>query len=231
MRWLWQIYEPEVRGTWSGGSNISGDEIALCNIRNDDFERSYAIRWLTSLIGHVEELEQIQLSERYTALLECQDSTVETLIANAASLLAACAGTASSGQVTRSYKFSVASSSFSNASLALTSSGYSDGAMSISVSLTDVPLENGDYSSVGAQTWGSAVVLSRLILEEPGPAAFGLPLGSIPPESSVELELKQDRICECDTTSDNSRAQKFRVLELGAGTGLVGPFSSTSSST
>jgi len=60
------------------------------------------------------------------------------------------------------------------------------------VQLTDVALRNDDFGSVGAQTWGSACVLAEMIAEEP--ARFGV-------GSSSEMVL--------------------RVLELGAGTGLV----------
>ena len=66
---------------------------------------------------------------------------------------------------------------------------------SVRVQLTDVALRNDDFGSVGAQTWGSACVLADMIAEEP--ARFGL-------------------------GADHSKAARVRVLELGAGTGLVG---------
>jgi predicted nicotinamide N-methyase len=64
----------------------------------------------------------------------------------------------------------------------------------VQILLNDAPLENQDYSSVGAQTWGGACVLAELIVEDP--ASFGMP--------------------------EHSDKTTFRVLELGAGTGLVG---------
>ncbi|RXW23007.1 hypothetical protein EST38_g2849 [Candolleomyces aberdarensis] len=66
------------------------------------------------------------------------------------------------------------------------------------VKLRDVPLDNQDYGSVGAQTWGGACVLSEMVCEDP--ERFGLVRSSMP-------------------TSSNSHP--FRILELGAGTGLV----------
>ncbi len=60
----------------------------------------------------------------------------------------------------------------------------------IQVQLTDVPLENQDFGSVGAQTWGGACVLAE-----------GHRGGS-----------------GCFWTA---RVGRKRVLELGAGTGLV----------
>lgn len=62
----------------------------------------------------------------------------------------------------------------------------------INVTLNDAPLENQHFESVGAQTWGGACVLSELVAERP--AAFGLFRG---------------------------KGDRMRVLELGAGTGLV----------
>jgi hypothetical protein len=65
---------------------------------------------------------------------------------------------------------------------------------SVRVQLTDVALRNDDFGSVGAQTWGSACVLAEMIAEEP--ARFGFELGG-------------------------TGEKAVRVLELGAGTGLV----------
>ncbi|KAJ7083276.1 putative methyltransferase-domain-containing protein [Mycena crocata] len=62
----------------------------------------------------------------------------------------------------------------------------------ISITLRDIPLA-GDIASVGAQTWGGACVLAELISTQP-----------------AEFCLSGDR------------GAPLRVLELGAGTGLVG---------
>ncbi|KAH9046827.1 putative methyltransferase-domain-containing protein [Lactarius hengduanensis] len=70
------------------------------------------------------------------------------------------------------------------------------GSVPVRVQLTDVALRNDDFGSVGAQTWGSACVLAEMIVEEP--ARFGL--GGGPPDAAAAM---------------------VRVLELGAGTGLV----------
>lgn len=136
-------------------------------LRTDAFERTYAIKWLTALIGHFSSTE------------ECDHPLgghhVEDLIQDAASLLAICAGTASAGIICRTFTFE---SRFG----------------SVTVNLTDAPLENQDYGSVGAQTWGGACVLAEMITDKP--ENFGL--------------LEQ-----------NVSTSKLRILELGAGTGLV----------
>lgn len=67
----------------------------------------------------------------------------------------------------------------------------------IKVDLRDVPLENQDFASVGSQTWGASFVLTEQITQSP--------------HRFVPHNILQGRP-EC---------HPFRVLELGAGTGLV----------
>ncbi|ETW77851.1 hypothetical protein HETIRDRAFT_387896 [Heterobasidion irregulare TC 32-1] len=176
LRYLRLVYSPEVRGsrrvnrkTHSQSSSLrSGtdrDE-ELGALRSDAFERSYAIRWLTSLIAQVEVME----------LEGSSDSTsFESIIQTAASLLSICAGTSAAGSVTRSFSF-----------------GHGTG--EVTVQLTDAPLENQDFGTVGVQTWGSACVLAEMLVEMP--EHFDLNLGHV-------------------------TGERLRVLELGAGTGLV----------
>lgn len=214
---LRQIYNPEVRGIWSDEPNSEEEIDVLTELRQDDFERLYAIRWLTSLIGLAEELDsrqpQCEVSNNET--LEHEDDSVQALIASTASLLAACAGTASSGSVMRTYNFSVATPLRLGAPTYPPEKDSTVEIIKTSLSLSDAPLENGDYASVGAQTWGAAVVLSKLILENPGPSAFGIPLGQ------VNCTFHEMGHASSDHNSGGDRQRKFRVLELGAGTGLV----------
>ncbi|KAJ2913178.1 hypothetical protein MD484_g7235, partial [Candolleomyces efflorescens] len=107
----------------------------------------------------------------------------EDVLSDASALLALCAGTASAGTLHRTFHFPCTSSRTGG-----------DATGNISVTLRDVPLDNHDYGSVGAQTWGGACVLSEMVCEDP--ARFGLAQSSC---------------------SDRS----LRILELGAGTGLV----------
>ncbi|KAI0042719.1 hypothetical protein FA95DRAFT_1564049 [Auriscalpium vulgare] len=155
LQYLRLIYNPEVRGSRRvskssrtiASTSSSSSPASLDALRADAFERSHALRWLTSLLAH---------------------TTDEALLARAAALLAACAGTSGAGTVARTFAFG-----------------------DVAVQLTDAPLDNGDFGTVGAQTWGSACVLAEMAVE--APAAFGL----------------------------DAAAGRLRVLELGAGTGLV----------
>ncbi|EIW85924.1 hypothetical protein CONPUDRAFT_86138 [Coniophora puteana RWD-64-598 SS2] len=180
--YLYTLYRPEVHGSRrrrqirQAGPEAELD--ALEAIRADDFERTYTLRWLTSLIGLAEEEGSIPTPARTPAT---SPSLTSVLIERAASLLAICAGTASAGTLTRAFTFS------------------SPGG-DVSIQLTDIPLINADYTSVGAQTWGGACVLSDLIAERPD--AFGLGLNG-------------------GGCQGNEGGRSLRVLELGAGTGLV----------
>lgn len=70
--------------------------------------------------------------------------------------------------------------------------GDVSGRTSITAELNDAPLSSTDHSSVGLQSWASSIIFARMLCHDPG--SFGL-----------------------KTTS----ARTLRVLELGAGTGLL----------
>ncbi|EJC98592.1 uncharacterized protein FOMMEDRAFT_136829 [Fomitiporia mediterranea MF3/22] len=176
IKYLRFLYNPEVRGSrrrklTSLGTKESKTADRLKIIRADAFEQSHAIRWLTALVARGDNL----------ILTELDSEARECLVEDAAALLAACAGTASSGPITRSYTF-----------------GPSPLGEEVSLKLRDAPIENGDYGTVGAQTWGGACVIADMILEDPD--RFGLPLYG----------------------SRKKMGEPFRIIELGAGTGLVG---------
>jgi len=130
------------------------------------------MRWLTALVSQAgiwdSESPTVD-SAQFTCFREKGQ-----LIHDAASILAVCSGTAAAGVVVRDFIFE-----------------RSEGGGPLKVHIRDVPLDNSDYGSVGAQTWGGACVLAETILADP--TRFGL--------------LSRDR--------------RLRILELGAGTGLV----------
>lgn len=209
LQYLRRVYLPDVRGTRRiktaskfNGSHSLKPELPLSrtsvdeeleSLRADAFERSYATRWLTSLIdvlisaSEASEEEQECSTDLNLTLSTLSDSQIvdyEPVIQLAASILAVCAGTAAAGVFTRSYTFGD----------------------SMSISLQDAPLENGDYGTVGAQTWGSACVMSEMFVEMP--EEFGLGLDGHERPTAPEGHL-------------DGRPRRMRVLELGAGTGLV----------
>ena len=162
LHFLRLIYNPNVRGSRRrrksskppGHSHHASEE--LLNFQSDPFERSYAIKWLTALItqcGTVEEEEEAEVGTK------CSNTarTKQDLVEEAAAILAMCAGTASAGVITRQFVFD---------------RGWEAEDASIAVELTDVPLDNQDYGSVGAQTWGGACIMAEMIVENP--LAFGL---------------------------------------------------------
>ncbi|KAF9239873.1 putative methyltransferase-domain-containing protein [Melanogaster broomeanus] len=202
--YLKSLYLPEVRGSRRRrvfldslddklaqiGANSHPDAYSdLHLLRSDVFERSYAIRWLTTLIAQIEARgELLQSGHVATGDLDSVQplhihANTDVLIQQAASLLAVCAGVSAAGRVQRVFSFDSAI------------------AGRIEVPLTDIPLENQDYASVGAQTWGAACVLAEMIVESPDCLDLG---------------------CDPRVKAAVSLGRALRVLELGAGTGLVG---------
>ncbi|KAF6740955.1 putative methyltransferase-domain-containing protein [Ephemerocybe angulata] len=143
----------------------------MSDLRHDTFELGYVLNWLTAVISKCSDMEEEEYGdgEDWGGLVE-----------EASRLLALCAGTASAGTFQRVFDF------------------QSESLGGVQVVLRDVPLDNDDYGSVGAQTWGGACVLSEMVVEDPG--SFGLALQG--------------------PDGDNG-GKPLRVLELGAGTGLV----------
>ncbi|KAL0578935.1 hypothetical protein V5O48_003083 [Marasmius crinis-equi] len=211
LEYLRSIYNPPVRGAQRRGRRFvfSVDEsqphspdpasssafldgvsqqTQLEIIRSDAFEQSYALRWLSALL-------RVAQKEDVTAFFTSDESEAgdtrkhafSSLIDTSAALLASCSGTSGAGVITRDFVFSTGSQGASQ--------NFPD---QISVSLTDRPLDNADFRSVGAQTWGGACVLAEELVQKPSIFFGGILTGS-----------------------RKGEPQPFRVLELGAGTGLV----------
>lgn len=176
------------------------DKDVMESIRVDAFEHAYVVRWLTALVAqkttlHDDNNDNDENDYVYGHDHHDQNSAadLESLVQSAAALLAICAGAASAGTRMRTYSF-----------------------CGMRVQLTDLALRNDDFGSVGAQTWGSACVLAEMIAE--APARFGLsPYGHHNDNASV--------FCHDGTDGGGGRRGEgtaaIRVLELGAGTGLV----------
>ena len=196
---------------YHGRPKSSRIDDTLESIRNDAFERSFSIQWLTRFISVYSKFD---IGVRMGG---------EDVLEEAASLLAACAGAAASGHIMRTFEFclphhgrecdpardNALSQSTCKLDLTAVTAGYIGGferyseGDNISVVLRDAPLDSSDFSSVGAQTWGGSCVLAEMIAENPD--SFGIDIFG-------ETKL-----------GGNSRTQgrpPFRALELGAGTGL-----------
>lgn len=144
-------------------------------LRADDYERQFAIRWLTTFIARAEEL-----------LVDLTDDIRQRFIDEASYILASFSSATDAeeeddgGAIVREFRFPVAGSGRQDA---------------IEVRLTDgTPATGADHTDVGLQSWGASIVVSDLLCARPD--TFGLSaarLGAAP-----------------------------RIVELGAGTGLVG---------
>jgi predicted nicotinamide N-methyase len=185
LHYLRRIYNPEVRGSRRRQplKNTPPPLVftELDTLRTDLFERTYAIKWLTAFISQLG-------TENLDSLVDPPSIVVpstEDLLQDAASLLAICAGTASAGVIVRQFVFENRHREEED----------EESINLINVELVDVPLDNHDYRSVGAQTWGGACILAEMIVDHPG--QFGIHY------------------------RHHAESSTFRCLELGAGTGLV----------
>ena len=193
LHYLRRIYNPEVRGSrrrrqhqnalaaTDTNTVLSESRLELDTLRTDRFERTYAIKWLTALISQLGNFQNPDLADSSPTIH--QSMPEDFVLQNAASLLAICAGTASAGVIARQFVFESLSDSFK-----------------IKVELMDVPLDNRDYGSVGAQTWGGACIMAEMIVDHPTQFGFH------------QFEHHHQH---------PSPPTPFRCLELGAGTGLV----------
>ena len=177
------------------------ESLELESTRVDAFEQAYVVRWLTALVAQKTTLHNDDDENDYVYDYDHRDQTnaanQESLVQSAAALLAICAGASSAGTRTRMYVF-----------------------CGVRVQLMDLALRNDDFCSVGAQTWGSACVLAEMIAE--APARFGLYGG----DSCGGTHHNDNSSVVCDGDGDGGGRQgegvaAIRVLELGAGTGLV----------
>ncbi|KAG1841595.1 hypothetical protein C8R48DRAFT_738761 [Suillus tomentosus] len=115
------LYHSEVRGSrrqrvqvpvFNGEQKLRlrhEDDSELRGIRSDAFERSYSIRWLTTLIAQLEVWQGLSHSEKVSlddlGTLEPTLAYTEIFVQQDASLLAICAGVAAAGMITRNFFF------------------------------------------------------------------------------------------------------------------------------
>lgn len=144
---------------------------ALQLARNDTFEKEFTVRWLTGFIAR----SSLWTFPEDQTLSDEEVEEREALVEKAASLLSACSAISSDEEaLTRDFSFSL---------------GPSGTGETIDIELNDL-LAPEDHSSVGLQSWASAIHFARMMSEIP--SAF-------------------------DIEPDRSQ----RILELGAGTGML----------
>ena len=148
------------------GEEAGEEDFDLEVLREDPFEKEFTIRWLTAFAAR---------SDTWVYDVPEEEDARAALVDAAASLLASFSGDqeaddAPEDGLTRTFTFPT------------------PGGGAVSVSLNDAPLSNTDHTSVGLQSWGSAIVFAERMCA--APAAFRF-------------------------------APHTRVLELGAGTGLL----------
>ncbi|KAG5926577.1 hypothetical protein E4U42_003142 [Claviceps africana] len=144
-------------------------------LRRDEFERSFASRWLTGFIGRAFELPlEETISERFVdeacSILSCLTNESKEEFSGEKEL-----------GMTRGFSFFLRGEQICR----------------IEVELYDTPMQTGDdHTDVGLQTWGASIALSEKIATNP----------------------EMFRLGKLGTSSSS------RIVELGAGTGLLSLF-------
>lgn len=124
-------------------------------IRADLFERTFATRWLTSLISRVEEMDIPEGAKNH-------------IVDDAAFILSSFSDSTKDEEeeaLTRKFSFPT------------------DSGAPIEVTLNDAPLTGTDHTDVGLQSWGASIVLSSMMCADPG--RFGLTSTSLPERPSI----------------------------------------------
>ncbi|KAM6498870.1 hypothetical protein JOM56_006818 [Amanita muscaria] len=177
-------------------------EDAISALRSDPFERAYAIKWLTGFVGR----SDIWLSCSLPDDEEEDEPLREGLVEEAARLINAFSGDTpfstddeakDGGSISRSFSFSTPYPSFGRDCVRSTAE--------ISIQLNDAPLSSSDHTSVGLQSWGSSIILTERICADP----FAFAILTRPDEPPTALRCS------------DIPSRPLRVLELGAGTGLL----------
>ncbi|RYP19565.1 hypothetical protein DL765_003292 [Monosporascus sp. GIB2] len=212
-------------GDWDDGD---GDHAtATERLRADSFERSFAERWLTGFIARSEELTCFGTEEARERAVERASCVLSSFFASTAAEEERHAE--ETAQIAREFSFELSlSPAFDAASITATAAaavgpfasgdgmgGNTDAPATtavIKVRLNDglAGASNDDHTDVGLQSWGASIVFSELLCAAPE-RFLGHILRTKPAAGTGEAAVLRD---------SNPKTNP-RLVELGAGTGLV----------
>jgi len=181
-----------------GEGEEAPQDLDLDRIRADTSERDFAIKWVVGLIARSDvwmSTEEGDLEEE-TRLL---DEAVELLdVLHRVGDESRDEGNMENGEedgaLVREFVFPLSPTPASRKPMG-------DTRREVHVQLNDLPVSQDDHTSVGLQSWGSCIILAEGICADP--ERF-LKTSVVPPVSS-----------------DVERTHHIRILELGAGTGML----------
>ena len=209
-------------GEWEYDSEPDSETATdLTLLRSESLERVFAIKWVAGFIAR---------SDAWIACCTSPDADVgpdpegarTEILDEAVVLLSLFNGTRDEeedGSLSRKFVFSLGAGlkSFGSDNLGL-SLWPSEGNHSpkpnprstqIQVELNDAPLPKEDHTSVGLQSWGSCILFAEQMCLDP--AAFSL----LPPASGSHF------LPSTSPSIFDSQPRRLRILELGAGTGML----------
>ena len=127
-------------------------EEAWAMARADQFERGFALKWMTGFICRGEEWAEDANDPQEKEGHSVADSPEarHKVLEGIAALLASCAGISASGPLTRTFNFHRSDKR----------------RLPVSIELRDATLLSQDHTSVGLQTWGSSCLLAERLVRD-----------------------------------------------------------------
>ncbi|KAJ3710645.1 hypothetical protein C8R42DRAFT_596702 [Lentinula raphanica] len=175
------------------------DDDQMDILRADPLERAFALKWLTNFIARSDEwVSSACDSEEEEAEVERRAEAVESATNLLSILLGDDQEDPTDVSLTRSFRFSLSTPD---------GHGHGRGPRIIEVELNDAPLSDADHTCVGLQSWASSVVLSERMCKDP------VRFLASPGVNGVNGAQTQ--------SNEGVGSTGLRVLELGAGTGLL----------
>ncbi|KAH7037773.1 uncharacterized protein B0I36DRAFT_359421 [Microdochium trichocladiopsis] len=225
-----------MRGSDNDGANAAHHHQngpSLAALRADHFERAFAERWLTTFLARSEEIyfsddddEREGYHDDKVGTTSTGDDKRQLLVDKAACVLASFHNALDDEQddegVVRNLSFplwspgeaSSSSSTGKETEDAASTTTTPPPARTIQVQLNDGALSSTDHTDVGLQSWGASIVFSELLCA--APHRFGL----IPNRSAYGTPSQDSNELGGVGKQGVARLPR-RILELGAGTGLV----------
>lgn len=186
------------------GSGSSSDGVTASLLRADPFECAFAERWLTGFIARAEEVTGCFSSDdaRERALEQAM-CVLSSLFASSGTAAEPEGGPEESTRIAREFSFEL---SVPEVPLPTSATTTTTTTTAVTVRLNDglAGARDDDHTDVGLQSWGASIVFSQLVCASP--AQFGLV--AKPPTTTT-------------TNKETPPRHGLRIIELGAGTGLV----------
>ncbi|PPQ84889.1 hypothetical protein CVT26_008738, partial [Gymnopilus dilepis] len=227
-----------------------GGDSYLSILRADPLERAYATKWVTGLVARsdvwLEGAGSSSSQGRKDNSEDAEDSNDDedtrlSILDEATALLSAFSRASvddeedgegeEDASLTRTFSFPLCLGT-ENSSRSCTSTDAGTGSRldnanpnpspkTIEVQLNDAPLSSTDHTSVGLQSWGSSIVLAERMCASPGVFLPKITCTSSKANRKAKDVNNEDKDKKEKEEEEGEEDTPLRILELGAGTGML----------